>query len=84
MAFVGLWEYWCGEDDEIVCSFAVITTDAIVPMQAVHDRMPVILAPGDWAAWLEDGRGPSAALAGVQGGGLAAEQFPFTIHSSGD
>jgi putative SOS response-associated peptidase YedK len=53
MAFAGLWESWRGEGDEIVRTFAIITTDANTPMQAVHDRMPVILAPDDWAVWLE-------------------------------
>ena len=57
-------------------------------MRAVHDRMPVILAPDDWAAWLED-EDPAAllrpapdylrrVLAGVQGGELAAQQWRGT------
>ena len=54
MAFAGIWEHWRGEGDEIVRTFAIITTDANAPMRAVHDRMPVILAPDDWTAWLED------------------------------
>ena len=54
MAFAGLWEHWRGEGDEIVRTYAVVTTDANAPMRAVHDRMPVVLAPDDWAAWLED------------------------------
>ena len=37
----------------MVRTFAVVTTEANAPMRAVHDRMPVILAPGDWAEWLE-------------------------------
>ena len=53
MAFAGIWENWRGEGDEIVRTFAIITTGANAPMQAVHDRMPVILAPGDWTEWLE-------------------------------
>ena len=35
-------------------TFAIVTTDANATMRAVHDRMPVILAPDDWTAWLED------------------------------
>ncbi len=30
-------------------------------MRAVHDRMPVVLAPDDWAAWLE-GENPAPLL----------------------
>jgi putative SOS response-associated peptidase YedK len=53
MAFAGIWESWRGEGDEVVRTFAVVTTEANAPMRAVHDRMPVILAPDDWAEWLE-------------------------------
>src|ERR671916_2931188 len=61
MAFAGLWEHWRGEGDEVVRTFAIITTEANAPMRAVHDRMPVVLAPDDWAAWLE-GEDPAALL----------------------
>ncbi len=53
MAFAGIWEHWRGEGDEVVRTFAIVTTEANEPMRAVHDRMPVILAPEDWAEWLE-------------------------------
>ena len=53
LAFAGLWEHWRGEGDEVVRSFAILTTEANAPMRRVHDRMPVILAPADWSAWLE-------------------------------
>jgi putative SOS response-associated peptidase YedK len=32
-------------------------------MAPIHDRMPVILAPADWAAWLARDRQDPAALA---------------------
>jgi putative SOS response-associated peptidase YedK len=35
-------------------TFAVITTDANEMVADIHDRMPVILAPGDCARWLSD------------------------------
>ena len=53
MTFAGIWENWRSEGDEVVRTFAVVTTEANAPMRAVHDRMPVILAPGDWTEWLE-------------------------------
>ena len=46
-AFAGLWEQW---NDLQTC--AVITTEANQKMSAVHDRMPVILAPEDYSKWL--------------------------------
>jgi putative SOS response-associated peptidase YedK len=47
-AFAGLWESW--HDRE---SCAVITTEANGAMRAIHDRMPVIVLPGDYCAWLD-------------------------------
>ena len=32
----------------------MITTDANEMVADIHDRMPVILAPGDYARWLSD------------------------------
>jgi putative SOS response-associated peptidase YedK len=61
MAFAGVWENWRGEGDEVVRTFAIVTTEANEPMRAVHDRMPVILARDDWAEWLE-GEDPSALM----------------------
>ena len=38
----------------------VITTDANELVAEIHDRMPLILAPGDYARWLGDpGRTPA-------------------------
>jgi putative SOS response-associated peptidase YedK len=38
-----------------VTSFAILTRDAEGPVQAVHDRMPVVLRPQDYASWLDRG-----------------------------
>jgi putative SOS response-associated peptidase YedK len=51
-AFAGLWEQW---RDLQTCT--IVTTDANPSMSAVHDRMPVILAPADYARWLEGAEG---------------------------
>jgi putative SOS response-associated peptidase YedK len=51
-AFAGLTERWNGPDGP-VHSCAIITTDANELMRDIHDRMPVILAPEDHAAWLD-------------------------------
>jgi putative SOS response-associated peptidase YedK len=49
-AFAGLWEQW---QDLQTCT--IITTDANAKMAAVHDRMPVIISPADFPAWLAGG-----------------------------
>ena len=50
-AFAGLWESWHGGQATLE-SCAIITTDANELTRTIHDRMPVILAPKDWSAWL--------------------------------
>jgi putative SOS response-associated peptidase YedK len=52
-AFAGLWERWHGGDGEPVESCSIITTEANAVVRPVHERMPVILAPDDFAAWLD-------------------------------
>ena len=53
MVFAGLWERWRSPEGEDLESCSIIVTDANELMRSIHDRMPVILAPGDWSAWLE-------------------------------
>ncbi|HKI36710.1 MAG TPA: SOS response-associated peptidase [Gemmataceae bacterium] len=58
-AFAGLWERWHDGDGQPVETCAILTTEANAVVRPVHDRMPVILPPGDFAAWL-DPRTPGA------------------------
>jgi putative SOS response-associated peptidase YedK len=60
-AFAGLWERWRGGAGEPVETCAILTTTANAVVRPVHDRMPVVLAPGDFAAWLNP-RTPAADL----------------------
>ena len=39
-------------------TFAIITTDANELVANIHDRMPVILAPSDYAQWLGEEADP--------------------------
>ena len=41
------------DDRPWVRSCSIITTDANPTMAAIHDRMPVILPPSAWDAWLD-------------------------------
>src|SRR5437588_12488658 len=52
MALAGLWETWRSSAGERVRSFAIVTTAANPLLAPVHDRMPVILGPESWPAWL--------------------------------
>ncbi len=49
----GLWENWKHPTaGKWVRTFAIITTDANKLVADIHDRMPVILIPNDYARWL--------------------------------
>jgi putative SOS response-associated peptidase YedK len=39
---------------EWIRTFAIITTDANELVAEIHNRMPLILAPGDYARWLSE------------------------------
>lgn len=60
-AFAGLWETWRGPSGP-VASCTIITTEANALVRPLHDRMPVIIPPEDFARWLEGGARASALL----------------------
>jgi putative SOS response-associated peptidase YedK len=63
LAFAGLWERWWPDQadrDRYVDTFAIVTTEAVGRLRAVHDRKPVILDPADYAAWLDPDADPAA------------------------
>ena len=51
-AFAGLWEHWQGPNGEEIESCAILTTEANELMRPIHNRMPVIIAPENYDAWL--------------------------------
>lgn len=52
LAFAGLWESW-GEGQDRLHTFTILTTDAAGHLEQIHDRMPFMLAPDTWGAWLD-------------------------------
>jgi putative SOS response-associated peptidase YedK len=62
-AFAGLWERWQAPGGPAVESCAVLTTAANHLVRPVHDRMPVILEPTGYEAWLDPAVRDPAALA---------------------
>lgn len=66
LALAGLWATWrpAGSDEPPLVSCAVLTTEAIGPLAAIHDRMPLVLPADCWADWLDpDSRDPGSLLA---------------------
>ena len=54
-ALAGLWEVWHAPDGSEVPTCAIITVPANEVVAAVHHRMPAILPPEVYAAWLQPG-----------------------------
>jgi putative SOS response-associated peptidase YedK len=52
MALAGLWENWRSPAGEWVRSFPIITTRSNELCAELHNRMPVVLGPETWPAWL--------------------------------
>jgi putative SOS response-associated peptidase YedK len=52
MALAGLWETWKSPASETVRSFTIVTTTPNELCAPIHNRMPVILPPETWPAWL--------------------------------
>ena len=54
MAFAGLWEQWRNPQDEnVIESCAILTTEANEEISRIHDRMPAILEPSEFFLWLD-------------------------------
>jgi putative SOS response-associated peptidase YedK len=52
-AFAGLWDSWNSPDGSLIKSCTIITTDPNELTGIIHNRMPVILHPRDYAKWLD-------------------------------
>lgn len=61
-AMAGLLAAWKSPEGKDIVSTCVITTGPNEVMTPIHDRMPVLLAPGQFDAWLDPGLRDVAAL----------------------
>ena len=53
MGFAGLAETWMGPNGEELDTVAIVTTAASADLSALHHRVPVTIAPGDFDRWLD-------------------------------
>jgi putative SOS response-associated peptidase YedK len=62
IAFAGLYERWRDGEGAEIDTVAILTCPANATVSALHDRMPVVLSPADFASWLDvKGTAPEAA-----------------------
>ena len=52
-AFAGLWESWRGDGEDVLRTCALLTTEPNGVASPIHNRMPVILPPDAYDAWLD-------------------------------
>jgi putative SOS response-associated peptidase YedK len=52
MAMAGLWGNWRSQAGERIRSFTIVTTTPNELCAERHNRMPVVLKPAVWPAWL--------------------------------
>ncbi len=52
MALGGLWEAWTSPAGDVVRSCCIVTIGANQLLRPIHQRMPLILPPEHWQAWL--------------------------------
>jgi len=66
MAIAGFWR----DSAEFGEAYTMVMTDANAQMAPVHDRMPVILAPGDWEQWMHGSPDEAIQLCRPYGGDM--------------
>jgi putative SOS response-associated peptidase YedK len=54
-ALAGLWDSWIDPKGEVIQTCTILTTTPNALLADIHDRMPVILNPGDYDVWLNSG-----------------------------
>ncbi len=82
LAFAGIWQNW-GTGEERMTTCAIVTTEANETLSSVHHRMPLILAPQDWALWLgEAGHGAAKLMQPGPEGALAFHRVDPQVNSN--
>jgi putative SOS response-associated peptidase YedK len=75
-ALAGLWEWWKDpQSGEGVETYTIITTDANAALVPIHNRMPVIVAPDRYSAWLDPNEDTRALLAPFAASSVRTEQL---------
>jgi putative SOS response-associated peptidase YedK len=77
--FAGLWSTWTSAEGEVVDSFAIITSRPNDAAAQIHDRMPLVLSPESYGAWLDPGVDPTSVLEAAQ---VANDTLQLEIYPS--
>lgn len=82
LVFAGVWQDW-ERDGQAMRTCAIVTCAANATLSPIHHRMPVILAPDDWALWLgEAGHGAATLMRPAPEGTLRAHRVDAAVNSN--
>lgn len=82
LAFAGIWQDW-ERDGVRLRTCAIVTTGANKAIATIHHRMPVILAPPDWAQWLgETGKGAAKLMQAAPEDALTFYRVDRSVNSN--
>lgn len=81
MAMAGLYELWRSPDGEWIWSCTVITTEATDDLGRIHDRMPMVVEPERWDAWLDPARTRPDEVMGLLVPAMAGTMEAFPVSS---
>ncbi|MGE0629918.1 MAG: SOS response-associated peptidase [Hyphomicrobiaceae bacterium] len=62
LAFAGLWDHWLGADGSEVETMAILTVPANATLCRMNERMPAIMNPSGFEAWLDTRAGTSVGM----------------------
>lgn len=83
LVMAGIWQVWHGPEGARVASCAIVTCPAGDDIAHLHDRMPVIVEPGDQALWLgEEGHGAARLMQPPGAGTLAFHRVGTAVNSN--
>lgn len=84
-AFAGLWECWSRDDGSALETCTILTTEPSDRIRGLHNRMPVILTPDVWQAWLDVQANPASSVQGLlrpyQGDDLRATRVSTRVNT---
>lgn len=81
-SFGAIWERWTPKNDpaaEPLVTCAIITTEPNDVMRPIHERMPVIVAPEDYDAWLDPHTAAATAQSLVRPYAGALRAWPVSL-----
>jgi putative SOS response-associated peptidase YedK len=78
LAFAGLWARREPAAAAPLLSCAILTTRALAHLERIHPRMPVVLRPEDFAAWLDPATAPAAVQALLAAPDDRLEAYPVS------